>query len=52
MSCTRVALGVEVQTSQYELHCDAAPSSNGVPIPDGVIGAGDVVRFQQKGLGL
>ena len=51
--CTRVALGQESQTDQYEFHCDAAPAdAEGVPQPDGVIGAGDVLRIQQKALGI
>ena len=51
--CTRVAIGEESQTPQYEFHCDAAPASaEGIPQPDGVINAGDVIRIQRKALGV
>lgn len=49
--CTRVAIGLESQTPQYEFHCDAAPEVDGAPQPDGNIGAGDVLKVQQKVLG-
>jgi hypothetical protein len=51
--CTQVVIGAKIQTPQYEFHCDAAPAdAQGVPQPDGVIGVGDVIKVQQKALGV
>jgi YVTN family beta-propeller protein len=49
---TQIALGLKTPTAAEMLHGDVAPLTAGVPAPDGVINAGDLLVIQRKVLGL
>ena len=49
---TQIALGLKIPTADEMLHGDVAPLVGGVPSPDGVINAADMLLIQRKVLGL
>lgn len=49
---TRISIGELVPTTNQLMRGDAAPLVSGIPAPDGVINAGDLVVIQQLALGL
>ena len=49
---TQIALGLKTPTADEMLHGDVAPLVAGVPAPDGVFNAADLLLIQRKVLGL
>lgn len=49
---TQIALGLKTLTADELAHGDVAPLVAGVPAPDGVIDAGDLLVIQRKVSGL
>jgi len=49
---TRIVSGDLTPTASQLLHGDVAPLAGGVPAPDGVMNAGDLLLIQRKALGI